>query len=222
MYVIVVGAGAIGRQVIDLVTRENNEVVVVEHDSSRAEEISQDYDCLVLNADATEKEVLEEAGAENADAIITTTDEDATNVMVLLLAREIGVPSLVSVVQNPEHMGLFRQIGANVLENPQRLIAEYLVRAVQRPSVKDFMSLGGTAEVFEITITDHSSIAGQSLAVAGESGSIPDGVLIIAIERNDEIITPHGETTIEAGDLVTIFSKNGVTDTLMELFTGSR
>ena len=222
MYVIVVGGGSIGRQVIDLITHEHNDVVVIERDPERASELSQNYDCLVLHADATDKEVLEEAGGGDADAVITTTDMDATNVMVLLLARELGIPSLVSVVQNPEHMGLFRQIGANVLENPQRLIGEYLVRAVQRPSVKDFMSLAGTAEVFEITITQESALAGTTLAEAGNAGHIPEGVLIIAIQRNDEIITPRGDTIIDAGDLLTVFSKEGITDSLMQLFTGPK
>ncbi|GAD52383.1 LOW QUALITY PROTEIN: Trk system potassium uptake protein TrkA [Halarchaeum acidiphilum MH1-52-1] len=221
MYIIVVGAGTIGSQVIELVTREQNEVVVIEENPERANAVSRDYDCLVVNADATEKETLEQASADGADAIIATTEEDAVNIMVLLLARDIGIPSLVSVVQNPDHMNLFRQLGANVLENPQRLIAEYLVRAVQRPSIKDFMSLGGGAEVFEITVTDEAQWPERRLSEAGEAGLLPDGVLVIAIERDGNIVTPRGDTEIRAGDLATVFSRDGVTDPVMRQFTGS-
>lgn len=220
MYIIIVGAGDIGSQVLDLLTRTRNEIVVIETDSAVAEQVSRDYDALVLNADATMKETLIDAGAEQADAVITTTDQDATNIMVMLLAEELDIGSKVSVVQNPEHMEIFRRIGVNVLENPQRLIGEYLVRAVQRPSVKDFMSLAGGAEVFEITVTETAPVAERTLQEADSAGLLGNDVLVVAIERGEEVLTPRGDTVIHAGDLLTVFSKDGVTGEVMHTFTG--
>jgi trk system potassium uptake protein TrkA len=220
MYVIVVGAGAIGSQVIDLAVDSRHEVAVVESDSEVAEAASRAYDCMVINADATVKETLADAGTDRADAVISTTDDDATNVMVMLLAAELDVPSLVSVVHNPAHMGLFRRIGANVIENPQRLIAEYLFRAVQRPSIRDFMHLGGGAEVFEIAVTEEAPIAEMSLVEADEAGLIDEGMLVVAIQRGEEILTPRGETVVSAGDVVTVFSREGFSEDVTALFTG--
>lgn len=220
MYVIVVGAGQIGSQVIDLLTTAGHEVVVMEHDADVADQIGREYDCLVLHTDATVKDNLIDAGADEADAIITTTESDATNMMVLMLAQDLDIPSLVTVVQNHEHMNLFRQIGANVLENPQRLIAEYLVRAMQRPSIQDFMSLEGAAEIFEITVTESAPIAEKSLEEANEAGLIGEDILVVAIERDQDVITPRGGTVIYAGDLVTVFSREGATEPVVEEFTG--
>ena len=220
MYIIVVGAGAIGSQVLDLLEKTHNELVVIESDATITEQISRDYDCLVLEADATVKESLCDAGADQADAVIATTDEDATNIMVMLLADELDIPSKVSVVQNPDHMEIFRRMGVNVLENPQRLIGQYLVRAVQRPSVKDFMSLAGQAEVFEITLTETAPLAETTLQDAANAGLLTDDILVVAIERGDEIITPRGQTTMYAGDLVTVFSKEGFSENVMRTFTG--
>ncbi|MFB6163228.1 MAG: TrkA family potassium uptake protein [Halococcoides sp.] len=220
MYVIVVGAGQIGFQVIDLLTAGGHEVVVLERDPDVADAIGREYDCLMINADATVKDTLIDAGADDADAIITTTESDATNMMVLLLAQELDIPSLVSVVQNHEHMNLFRQIGANVLENPQRLIAEYLVRAMQRPSIQDFMDLEGDAEIFEITVTQTAPIAEMTIEEANEAGLLDEDILVVAVERNDEVLTPRGETVIHAGDLVTVFSRIGATEAVIEEFTG--
>lgn len=221
MYVIVVGAGDIGSQVIDLLTKTSNEIVVIETNPDIADQVSRDYDCLVLNADATKKETLIDAGSEKADAIISSTDSDPTNIMVMLLADELDIGSKVSVVHDPDDMEIFRRIGVNVIENPQRLIGEYLVRAVQRPSIKDFMSLAGDAEVFEITVTETAPLAEKTLQEADEEGLLGDDVLVVAIERGNEVITPRGETTIHAGDLITAFSKAGITTTVMETFTGS-
>lgn len=221
MYIIVVGAGAIGSQAIDILEKTQNEIVVIERDEGLAEEISRNHDCLVLNDDATTRETLEEAGADRADAIISTTDEDPTNIMVMMLAEELGIPSRVSVVKSPDHMDIFRRMGVNIIENPQRLIAEYLVRAVQRPTVKDFMTLAGGAEVFEITVTESAPIAGKTLQEADEAGILGAGVLIVAIEREKAVITPKGAAEITAGDLVTVFSEEGASGDVMETFTGA-
>jgi len=220
MYLILVGAGDIGTPLIDLATQSGNEVVVIERDEERAERASRQYDCLVINDDATSKGTLQDAGADRADALISTTDQDATNIMVCLLAQELSVPNIVSVVHNPEHMSVFEQIGVNTMQNPQSLIAEYLYRAVSRPSVVDFMHIGEEAEVFEITVGADAPIAGKTLREADEADLMGGQTLIVAVERDgaDTPITPRGNTRIEAGDLLTVYSGSGVTPEVTDVF----
>ena len=219
MYIVIVGAGDIGTPLIEIATAGGNEVVVIERDEARAEAAATKYDCLVLNDDATIKDTLKDAGTDRTDALISTTEHDATNIMVCLLAQELDVPNVVSVVHDPEHLNVFQQIGVNGMENPQRLIAEHLYRAVKRPSIVDFMRLGENAEVFEITVGEESSIAGYTLAEAGTEGLLPDETLIVAIERNgEEPITPDGETRIEAGDSLVIYSAMGAIPEVTDVF----
>jgi trk system potassium uptake protein TrkA len=220
MYVVIVGAGNIGTPLIEIATAGGNEVVVIENDPEKAETAATSFDCLVVNDDATVKETLLDAGADRADAIISTTDRDATNVMVCLLAQEFEVPAIVSVVHDPEHMELFRRIGVNTIENPQRLIAEYLYRAVERPSVIDFMRINEQAEVFEISVDENAPIAGKTLAEADADGLLGDNLLVVAVEREetDELVTPRGNTTLEVGDLVTVYSAEGATPAVTDVF----
>ncbi|MFD1598804.1 potassium channel family protein [Halobellus rarus] len=220
MYIIIVGAGDIGTPLIEISTRAGNEIVVIERDTQRADAVASEYDCLVLNADATTKETLGEAGAERADAIISTTDQDATNVMVCLLAQEFEIPVITSVVHSAEHMNLFRQIGVNTIENPQQLIAGHLYRAVARPAIVDYMRIGEEAEVFEITVTEDAPIAGKTLTEAGEEGILSDDVLIVAIGRDseDKPLTPRGNTRIKADDLLTVYSASGADPELTDIF----
>jgi len=220
MYTIIVGAGDIGSPLIDIATRPGNEIVVVERDAQKADEITSEHDCMVLNADATMKETLEEAGAERAEAIISTTDQDATNVMVCLLAKELEIPAITSVVHNAEHMNIFRQIGVNTIENPQQLIAGHLYRAVARPAIVDYMRIGEEAEVFEITVTEDAPIAGKTLNEAGRQDLLPGDVLIVAIDREseDEPLTPRGKTQMEVNDLLTVYSASGAVPKLTDLF----
>lgn len=220
MYIIIVGAGDIGTPLIDIATRSGNEVVVIERDETRANRAADQFDCLVLNADATTKATLDDAGATQADAIISTTDQDATNVMTCLLAKEFDVPAILSVVHNPEHMALFEQIGVNTMQNPQQLIAEYLYRAVARPAIVDYMRIGDTAEVFEITVTEDAPVAGMTLQQAAEAGLLTDDILVVAIdrERDAQPITPRGNTTIKEGDLLTVYSGVGADPEITDIF----
>jgi trk system potassium uptake protein TrkA len=220
MYVVIVGAGNIGRQLIDIATAGGNEVVVIERNAGRAEAAASDFDCLVLNDDATVKETLDDAGAGRADALVSTTDQDATNVMVCLLAQEFEVPHVVSVVHDPEHMALFERIGVQTVENPQRLIAEYLYRAVRRPAIVDYMRVGETAEVFEIEVDAEAPIAGLTLQAAADESLVGPDVLVIAIEREgtSDPITPRGGTEIHVGDLVTVYSAQGATPDVTDVF----
>ncbi|GAA0274400.1 potassium channel family protein [Halobacterium noricense] len=220
MYIIIVGAGDIGSPLIEIATNAGYEVVVIEKHAGRADEVAGEYDCMVLNADVTSKETLNDAGADRADAIITTTDQDATNVMVSLLAQELDIPSIVSVVHNPEHMNLFRQIGVNTMENPQRLIAESLFRSVERPSIVDYMRVGDVAEVFEITVAEDAPIAGLTLSEADQQGLLDEDTLVVAIERDETEapITPRGDTRIEQGDLLTVYSGQGATPDVTDVF----
>lgn len=220
MYIVIVGTGDIGTPLLEVATDGGNEVVAIERDAERAEAAASRFDALVINEDATVKETLAEAGIQRADAFISTTDQDATNVMVSLLAQEFAVPRIVSVVHNPEHMPLFERIGVNVMQNPQRLIAEYLYRGVVRPSIVDFMRIGEEAGVFEIEVEADAAVAGKSIVEADNDGLLSEQMLIVAVEREGEPnpLTPRGETVIEAGDLVTVYSSNGAVPEVTDVF----
>ncbi|MBC7093911.1 TrkA family potassium uptake protein [Candidatus Bipolaricaulota bacterium] len=220
MYLIVVGAGGIGNAIIDIAVRDRHNVVVIERDPKKAETITRRYDTLVINADAASAEVLREAGAEHADALITTTHDDATNLMVIAAAGDLGVPTIVSVVNNREHTELFRRLGAHVMENPDVIVAEYLYHAARHPRIRDLVTLPGGAQVFRTTVTEKSPLVGTSLREAGQENLVPDGTLIAAIERNGELIIPSGSTVIQAGDIVTVFTKSHAPESLIERLTG--
>ncbi|MFT4923722.1 MAG: trk system potassium uptake protein TrkA [Haloarculaceae archaeon] len=220
MYIVIVGAGDIGTPLIEVATGDRNEVVVVEQNEERAERAARRFDCLVINDDATTQETLEDAGADRADALISTTNRDATNVMVCLLAQELSVPHVVSVVHDPQHLNLFERIGVHSMQNPQRLIAEHLYRAVKRPAIKDYMQIGDEAEVFEIVVDEGAPIAGKTLSAADADGLLSEDVLLVAVERDEDSppLTPRGNTRIEAGDLVTVYSAEGASPDVTDVF----
>lgn len=204
MYIVIIGGGRTGQSLTELAVQDGHDVVVVEIDQEKASTVSAEYDCLVLNADATNEETLQEAGIDEANAVISTTNIDAVNVMVMLLAQEHGVPNLLTVVHERAHLPVFEKIGVNVIENPQRLIAEYLYHSVQYPSVGDFVQLSGEMELIELTVEAQSPVTGQTLADAKASGDLPENCLVVALKRDDDLLPPDGTTVLAADDSVTV------------------
>jgi len=88
-------------------------------------------------------------------------------------------------------------------------------------AITDFQSIVGGAEVVEFTVSENAEIAGQTLEDANREGLLPDEVLVVSIERGDHRITPNGESRIEAGDIVSIFSPDKFPEHLIETFEAS-
>lgn len=89
----------------------------------------------------------------------------------------------------------------------------------QSSSLTDFISLTGGAEVVELSVSADAPIAEMTLKEASAEGLVGDDVLVIAIERDGEIITPRGQTTIQPDDLITVFSQRGRIDELIRSFS---
>jgi len=220
MYMIIVGAGSIGTSLIEIAVNEKNNVVVVESNPERARDIQDRYDITVLSGDATSAETLREAGSERADALIVTTSDDAVNLMVVSIAVELKIPSTVSVVNRKEHADFFRKLGANVMENPEEVVAHHLYNAVKRPNVQDFAILPEGAQIFRLKVAEDSPLVDRSIAESRQRELIPDSMQILAVSRDGKQSIPEDDTVIQQDDLLTVFSLEQVSDKLIEKLTG--
>ncbi|WP_440007956.1 winged helix-turn-helix transcriptional regulator [Halomicrococcus sp. SG-WS-1] len=88
-----------------------------------------------------------------------------------------------------------------------------------RLELTDFMSLSGDAEVVEFVVDEGAPIAGRTLEEAGKEGLIETELLVISIERGDTMLTPKGETRVQPDDVITVFSRGGVSKDLLTGFT---
>lgn len=88
------------------------------------------------------------------------------------------------------------------------------------PSLTDFMSLAGGAEVVEFTVSEGAPMAGLTIEEAVSEGLLAEEVLVVSIEREGEAITPKGDTVIQPGDVVSLFSKDPLEKRSLEAFGG--
>lgn len=218
MYLIIVGAGRTGKHVIQEAIKDRHEVVVIEKEEKVADWAASHFDCLVIQADASSLDALKQAQIDKADALIATTNDDAVNMLVIMLGRELGVKRLISTVSDEDHIPLFERMGVDTVENPHRLNGRFLYRAVKRPSVKDFLDLGGGAEIIDLTVGIGTSADGILIKDLHKRKLLPKDTRIVAIRRKSDIIIPEGETRIAGGDLIVLLSRQGATDGLLHIF----
>ena len=218
MYLIIVGLGGIGKNLVDIATKDKNDVVVIDELEKRCKEIAEKYDVLTIVGDATQKSTLEEANAQRANALIATTSDDADNLMMALTAKELGTKNTIAVVNQEEHVDMFKKANVTMLENPDMTVARHLYLTAKRPKIKDFITIGrGKAEIFEVMVSEDSRAVGKVLSQL----NIKKGI-VVAIERNSDVIMPKGDTVIEAGDHVTIFAKAKEVEAISTLFAEDR
>ena len=220
MYMIIVGAGSIGASLIEIAVREKNNVVVIDANPERARSVQDRYDTTVLSSNATSSETLREAGADRADSLIVTTSDDAVNLMVVSIAADLGVHSIVSVVNDKEHAEFFRNLGANVMENPEDVVAHHLYNVVKRPNVLDFTLLPQGAQVFRLEVGEKSPLVDRSIVESRQRETFPRTMRIMAIARDGELTLPEIDETIQEGDGLTVFALDRVNDELIERLTG--
>ena len=214
MYLIIVGVGGIGRSLVKIATEDKNDVVVVDEDEKRCKEITTQYDVLTIVGDATQRSTLEEANAQRADALIATTSDDADNLMMSLTAKDLGTKAAVAIVNHDEHTEMFKRANVTMLENPDMTVARHLYVTAKRPRIKDFFIIGrGKADIFEVDVSKNSRAVGKELLQLNIKGGT-----IVAIERNDDLILPKGDTVIEAGDHLTVFAKTKEVDKINSIF----
>lgn len=218
MHIIIIGSGRTGKHVIEAAVKDNHDVYVIEKNKEAADWVASHFDCVVIHADATSMETLKEANAEKADAIIVTTNDDAVNSLVVLLAKQLGVNRLVSSVNNEEHLSVFEQLGTDTVESPYRLNGRYLYRAVQGPNVKTFLDLGDGYELLEIQVEKDAKIANRLIKELNKQKILPSDSRITLIKRNNQIIIPEGETKIEIKDIVVVLSQRSKVTEISSLF----
>lgn len=126
MYVIVVGAGPEGKELIDLAIQQGHRVALIEQNEENARGVLQQHDIQVFNADIAVGGILDEADAHNANAIVATTRDDATNLMTMVLGQEYGIETRVSLLNDAHHRNLFKKLNARILSDPATIIAQQL------------------------------------------------------------------------------------------------
>ncbi|ELY64474.1 Trk system potassium transporter TrkA [Natrinema versiforme] len=215
--VVIVGASEIGFQTAREFEDHGFRPRLIERDPERAREVAEALpNTMVMESDATNSEFLAREHVGEADVVIAALDSDEKNLLVSLLADRLGVDRTVAIIENPEYADLFETVGIDVAINPREETAEEIVRFTRTDNTEKVAMLEhDRAEVIEIEVGEESVLVGRNIAAA--TNDLPDGVVIGAISRGGEHITPRGSTVVQPGDHVIVFVDAAALDEVVEL-----
>jgi trk system potassium uptake protein TrkA len=197
MYIVIAGLSDIGKNLAELLFKEGNEVLVIDRDPARCAEIAEGSDIMVITGDAGQKSTLEEARVRNAHAFVAAAGDDSENLMLCMVAKEIGVKTVISLVDDAEHTETFRQAGINLQVNPDIVAAKHIYRMISHPYVKDYLSLE-SAEIFEIEVEEDMKCVGKWVSKL----ATPNGVKVLVVQREGKYLLL--DTEIKPKDWLTL------------------
>jgi trk system potassium uptake protein TrkA len=211
MYVVIVGAGEVGSTIAANLAR-NHDVAVVDLDGDRVESLTYEVDVLSVEGDGTRTGVLREAGIEEADLLIASTDDDETNLVTAGTANAVADPFTVARVKNSRYQDTWKQrrgaFDVDVMVCTDLLTAETIVRVVGLPSSRDVDTFAdGAVRMAEFELPAESPVVGQTVAEADRF----EELTFAGVFRDGEMTVPDGDTVLAADDdLVVIGSPPAV------------
>ncbi len=206
--IIISGGGNIGLSLIKKLKKEIHgvQIKVIEFNEARANFLSEQLEnIIILNGNTLERKIMEDASVNTAETYIALMNDDESNILGSLLAKQYGCERVLTLVNNNAYYPLVGPLGIDAMLSPKSIIVANVMQHVRRGRIKGIHHVSeGEAELIEIEISESSNIAHKLI----KDLELPSGVMFGALVRGDKIITPHDDLPIEAGDLAIIFASS--------------
>lgn len=203
---LIFGAGNIGLFLAQQLEKEYPWVraKLIENDLERAEFVAGQLEkTVVLHGDVLDPEILEEANAGAAETVVAVTNDDETNILASLLAKRHGSKRAITLINKSSYEPLIAPLGIDVVVSPRNITVSTILQHVRRGRIHSVHTLReGFGELIEAEALETSPLVNKPL----RDVNLPTGVLLGAIVRDSEIITPRGNTVVQVGDRVVLFA----------------
>lgn len=191
---------------------------MLDRDKELCQQLSRETDALIVNGDGTQLKTLEEIDAKSAQVLIAVTDRDEVNLLSSLMAKDLGVKTVITRVSNPEHREVFKSLGIDYVISPEVTGAEHIESLITR--------LGERIRRTRPAILGKGNIKLREFAVRPESKAVGKSVeevrsrdfLITAVQKGGEVIIPNGSIKLEPGDRVLVLAKSEAMKDVEALF----
>lgn len=213
MDVIVAGPGRVGSQTAELLANRGHKVTVIERDSDVVSDVADEWYATVIHGDATEPDILRQAGAEDADAIAALTGETGLNLAICMISERIS-----SDIRTVARVG--RDVGESYLNYvdgvvfPERAGSRVAVNEVCGTEVQTLADLTGDLDIMVVTVHEGAPASGRSL----EEVNLPHGSLIVSDKNGDQIA--RRDTVLEPGHSYVVAAEDSVVDEVLNLMRG--
>lgn len=210
--IVIVGGSEIGYQTARLLEERGFSPRLIEEDHDRARELAEALpNTVVMESDATDIEFLSREHIDEVDVVISALTPDEANLLISLLAKQLGASRTVAVIEHGDYVDVFEAVDVDAGINPREITAEEITRFTHEGRAENVSLVHNErAEVIEIEIDEDSDLAGRTIADA--LADLPEEVVVGAITRGGQYTVPRGDTVVEPGDHVVVFARADLVD----------
>ena len=203
MKIVIGGAGAVGKHLAKLLSKEHQDCTLMDDDGSRLEGLDSDYDIMTMQGSPTSIKDLEAAGVKNADLFVGVTPDESRNMNACIIAHGIGAKKTVARIDNYEYLApklkpFFEKLGIDSLIYPEVLAAADIINALKLSWVRQRWDVhGGALVMLGIKLRETCEILNQPIKLLCGPD---DPYHIVALKRGGETIIPGGNDELHNGD----------------------
>lgn len=204
MYVILIGGGKTTHFLAQQFASKGYGTAIICPDEDEARWLSRHCRGAVLVGDGSKVQLLEDAGARQAAAVVTLLPADQDNLIACQLAmRKFGVPRTVALIQDPANEEIFTQLGVSVAVSAARILTQLIEEQVGFEEIINLVPLsGGRLTLTEVVLTEGAPAVGEVL----HGLALPKQTLVGAVLRGEEVIIPQGSTSLAEGDRLLVLT----------------
>ncbi len=223
--VIIVGGGKIAYYLSKQLSTQGIKVKIIEKDKNRCQVLAEKLPCVtIIHGDGSDDELLNEEGIENTDAVLALTGLDEENIVLSLSAKSLYHKKTIAKVTRMNYAGLSDVLKVDSIVAPKKIVASQIIRYVRAKMNKDndssvktlYKIVDGEVEAIEFKVTEQFKYLHKTL----NEMKIKEHVLVAAIIRENEVIVPKGNTTMELNDYVIIVSRGEIMKSLNDILRG--
>ncbi|MFQ5847173.1 MAG: Trk system potassium transporter TrkA [Candidatus Methylomirabilales bacterium] len=217
--VMIIGGGRVGLFLAEILEAEGIPVTLMERNPKRCEELAHRLKkALVLEGDGTDSRALEEEGVAEMDAVVTVSDDEATNILAALLAKRLKAKKAIALIQRSHFLQLASSLGIDAPISPRLTTASVILRYVRGERVVSVVEMPEwDAEIMERVALPTAAVVDHPLREV----NMPKGAIVAAISRGEQIIIPKGDSRILPEDRVILFTLPGAIPKVERLFKGN-
>jgi trk system potassium uptake protein TrkA len=204
MYIIIAGGGIVGSTIAKALAKQHD-VVIIDKDLARCEELTAKLGIVAIHGDATNIATLREAGIERAHYGLAVMRYDNQNLLFSLLAKQFKVEEIYVRMRDPDYRDAYYMAGATNIGHSVQMIANKFILDIEQPEIRSVASLrNGKAEVAIITFPVKAANADKTISEIARQKGFPEDVVIAGVfdQESDRLIIPRGDTVLHPGNQV--------------------
>jgi len=210
MKVFVIGAGKIGRTIIEHTCQEGHVVIVIDTNTEAVEEVINKYDVMGIVGNGASYDIQKSADVDRSSLVIAATSSDETNILSCLIAKKLGAKSTIARVRSYEYMNqiniIKKDLGITMTINPEFESANEIMKIIDFPEAIRVDSFAkGHVDLIELYLSENSPLIGQSLISIYQKYQVK--ILVCAVQRDEEVFIPTGSFELQPKDKIYITAK---------------